>query len=170
MRYTVDFKNKGFKSNTRGSFTQGSFTTLKELFVKLSESISFNIEISKSLLIYDLRFQSLTQIYRDSEYPRLHKAAEAGAAPIALEIHNFVDRILDQIYQDAQGRWIILSFFTPKICILLAIKQQIYPVIFITNAGKFPASDLETRACSLQAAIKFSRRWNLAGIVFASEV
>jgi glycerophosphodiester phosphodiesterase len=49
MRYTVDVKNKGFKPNTRGSFIQGPFTTLKELLVKLPDSINFNVEISMSL-------------------------------------------------------------------------------------------------------------------------
>ncbi|KAJ6023681.1 hypothetical protein N7540_004478 [Penicillium herquei] len=101
---------------------------------------------------------------------RLHEAAEAGVAPVALEINDFVDRILDQIFHHARGRKIILSSFTPEICILLAIKQQSYPVMFITNAGKLPASDLERRACSLQAAVKFSKRWKLAGIVFASDI
>jgi glycerophosphodiester phosphodiesterase len=58
----------------------------------------------------------------------------------------------------------------PEVCILLSSKQQTYPVMFITNFGKLPASDLETRACSLQAAVRFSKRWNLAGIVFASDI
>ncbi|KAJ5973681.1 hypothetical protein N7481_010891 [Penicillium waksmanii] len=117
MRYTVDFKNKGFKPNTRGSFIHSSFTTLKELLVKLPESINFNMEI---------------------RHPRLHEAAKAGVAPVGLEINDFVGRILDQIFHDARGRKIILSSFTPDICILLAIKQQSYPVMFITNAGKLP--------------------------------
>ena len=42
--------------------------------------------------------------------------------------------------------------------------------MFITNAGKLPASDMEMRACSVQAAVRFSKRWNLAGIVFASDI
>jgi glycerophosphodiester phosphodiesterase len=49
MKYTVDFKNKGFKPNTRGSFIHGPFTNLKELLVNLPEAISFNVEISESL-------------------------------------------------------------------------------------------------------------------------
>ncbi|KAJ5471935.1 hypothetical protein N7539_008504 [Penicillium diatomitis] len=124
MRYTVDVKIKGFKPNTRGSFIQGPFTTLKELLVKLPDSINFNVEI---------------------KYPRFHEAIEAGLAPIGLEINEFVDRILDQIFQNARGRKIILSSFTPEICILLALKQKRYPVMF-------------------------SKRWNLAGIVFASDI
>ncbi|KAJ5472020.1 hypothetical protein N7539_008589 [Penicillium diatomitis] len=149
MRYTFDLKNKGFKPNTRGSFIQGSFATLKELLVKLPDSISFNVEI---------------------KYLRLHEAIEAGLAPVALEINGFVDRILDQIFQNAGGRKVILSSFTPEICILLAIKQRRYPVMFITNAGKLPASDMEMRACSVQAAVRLLKRWNLAGIFFASDI
>ncbi|OKL62494.1 hypothetical protein UA08_02537 [Talaromyces atroroseus] len=149
MKYTVDFKNKGSKPNTRGSFIHGPFTNLKELLVNLPESIGFNVEI---------------------KYPRLHEAIEAGVAPVALEINLFVDRILYQIFNHTGRRKIILSSFTPEICILLATKQQTFPVMFITNAGKPPASDLGARACSVKAAVRFSKRWNLAGIVFASDM
>ncbi|KAJ5108608.1 hypothetical protein N7456_005283 [Penicillium angulare] len=149
MRFTVDFKNKGFKPNTRGDSIHGPFTTLEKLLVELPESISFNAEI---------------------KYPRIHEAVEAGIAPVGLEINEFVDRILDEIFRNARGRKIILSSFTPEICILLTVKQQKYPVMFITNAGKLPANDMETRASSLQAAVRFSKRWDLAGIVFASDI
>ncbi|CAG8887283.1 unnamed protein product [Penicillium egyptiacum] len=148
MKHTVDFMNKGFKPNTRGHSVQDSFTTLEELLTKLPDSISFNIEI---------------------KYPRLHEAVEAGVGPIAIEINTFIDRILAQIFHVSSGRAIILSSFSPEICILLASKQDTYPVLFITNAGKLPMSDMEMRASSLQAAVRFSKRWNLAGIVFASE-
>ncbi|KZN83920.1 Glycerophosphodiester phosphodiesterase [Penicillium chrysogenum] len=148
MKHTVDFRNKGFKPNTRGHSVQDSFTTLEELLTKLPDSISFNIEI---------------------KYPRLHEAVEAGVGPIAIDINTFIDRILAQIFRVGGGRAIILSSFSPEICILLASKQDTYPVLFITNAGKLPMSDMEMRASSLQAAVRFSKRWNLAGIVFASE-
>lgn len=49
MKLTVDVQNKGFKPNTRRHSVQDSFTTLEELLGKLPDSISFNIEISKSL-------------------------------------------------------------------------------------------------------------------------
>ena len=41
--------------------------------------------------------------------------------------------------------------------------------VFITNAGKMPITDMEVRAASVQVAVRFARRWNLAGIVFACE-
>ncbi|KAJ5951076.1 uncharacterized protein N7479_009489 [Penicillium vulpinum] len=148
MKHTVDFKNKGFKPNTRGHFVRDSFTTLEELLTSLPHSISFNIEI---------------------KYPRLHEAVEAGVGPLAIEINTFIDRILAQIFRVSSDRSIILSSFSPEICILLATKQDTYPVLFITNAGKLPLSDMDMRASSLQAAVHFSKRWNLAGVVIASE-
>ncbi|KAK1148458.1 hypothetical protein N8T08_009463 [Aspergillus melleus] len=150
MKYTVDFMNKGFKPNTRGDFIQGSFTTLDELLKELPESIGFNVEV---------------------KYPRLHEAAEAGVGPIAIEINTFVDKILESIFRSKTDthRDIMLSSFTPEVCILLALKQRKYPVMFITNAGKPPMTDMEMRASSLQAAVRFAKHWSLAGIVFASE-
>jgi glycerophosphodiester phosphodiesterase len=90
-------------------------------------------------------------------------------APVALEINTFIDKILDQVFQTNGERRIILSSFSPEVCMLLATKQNIYPVMFITNAGRLPASDMDMRASSLQAAVRFARRWALAGIIFASE-
>ncbi|CAG8018542.1 unnamed protein product [Penicillium salamii] len=148
MKYTVDFMKKGMKPNTRGHCVQGPFTTLEQLLVELPESISFNIEI---------------------KYPRLHEAVEAGVAPISIEINTFIDEILAHISRAQSGRRIMLSSFSPEVCILLAIKQNTYPVLFITNAGKLPMSDMEIRASSLQAAVRFAKRWDLAGIVFSSE-
>ncbi|OQE74625.1 hypothetical protein PENNAL_c0076G05257, partial [Penicillium nalgiovense] len=131
MKHTVDLKNKGYKPNTRGHSVQDSFTTLEELLTKLPDSISFNIEI---------------------KYPRIHEAVEAGVGPIATEINTFIDRILAQIFRISSERAIVLSSFSSEICILLASKQDTYPVLFITNPGKLPMSDMEMRASSLQAA------------------
>ncbi|BAE65306.1 unnamed protein product [Aspergillus oryzae RIB40] len=41
--------------------------------------------------------------------------------------------------------------------------------MFITNAGKPPVTDREMRAASIQSAVRFAKRWNLSGLVFASE-
>lgn len=77
--------------------------------------------------------------------------------------------MLNELHRYGGERKIILSSFTPEICILLAVKQKAYPVFFITNAGKVPISDMEVRATSLQVAVQFALRWNLAGVVFACE-
>lgn len=47
MKHTRDYKQKGFKGNSRGDFIQEQFTTLEEMFKKLPEHIGFNIEMSQ---------------------------------------------------------------------------------------------------------------------------
>ncbi|KAK1237387.1 hypothetical protein MKX08_003012 [Trichoderma sp. CBMAI-0020] len=148
LRYTVDFQSKGFKPNTRGDFIQGSLATLDELLVDLPEEIGFNIEM---------------------KYPRPHEAVDAGVAPVTIDINTFVDVALDKIQRLAGKRPMILSSFTPEVCILLSVKQKTYPVMFITNAGKVPMADKELRVASLQVGVQFARLWNLAGVVFACE-
>ncbi|KAE8163085.1 hypothetical protein BDV40DRAFT_299798 [Aspergillus tamarii] len=133
MKYTVDFIRTGFKPNTRGDFIQDSFTIPEELLEELPDSISFNIEI---------------------KYTRLHEAIDAGVAPVAIEINTFIDKALDKHFSCGnKKRTIILFSFIPDICKLLAIKQQMYPVVFTTNAGKPPVTDREMKAASIQSAV-----------------
>ncbi|POR31633.1 Glycerophosphodiester phosphodiesterase GDE1 [Tolypocladium paradoxum] len=148
MKHTVDFKAKGFKPNTRGDVIQDSLATLEEMLVGLPEEIGFDIE---------------------AKYPRLHEAVGAGVATVGIDMNSFVDAILAKLERLGGKRRIMLTSFTPEICILLSLKQRTYPVMFITNAGKLPATDLEVRAASLQVAVHFAKRWKLAGVVFACE-
>lgn len=90
-------------------------------------------------------------------------------APVTIDINTFVDTALEKIERLAGQRKIILSSFTPEMCILLSLKQKAYPVMFITNAGKVPMADRELRAASLQMGMQFCRYWSLAGIVLACE-
>ncbi|PVH90956.1 Glycerophosphoryl diester phosphodiesterase, partial [Periconia macrospinosa] len=148
MKHTVDYLKKSFKPNTRGDFVQDTFATLEDVLRNVPEDIGFDMEI---------------------KYPRIHEALEAGIAPVSIDINMFVDTILDVIARFGGGRNIILSSFTPEICILLALKQKSYPVLFITNAGKRPLSDREKRAGSLQVAVRFAKQWGLAGLVAAAD-
>lgn len=164
MKHTVDYLTKGFKPNTRGDFVQDTFATLEDVLCNVPEDIGFDMEISKSRPPVGTRSTLMFL-----EYPRIHEALEAGIAPVSIDINIFVDTILDVIARFGGGRNIILSSFTPEICILLAIKQKSYPVLFITNAGKRPLSDKEKRAGSLQVAVRFAKQWGLAGIVVAAD-
>ncbi|KJK93321.1 hypothetical protein H633G_02857 [Metarhizium anisopliae BRIP 53284] len=148
LEYTVHFQAQRFKPNSRGDVVQDSLTILEELLVKLPAEIGFNIEI---------------------KYPRLHEAAEAGVAPVAINMNDFIDVALTTVRKFGGKRQIGLSSFTPEVCILLSFKQSAYPVMFITNAGKVPMQDQELRAASLQTAVHLARLWNLSGIVFACE-
>ncbi|TGJ87997.1 hypothetical protein E0Z10_g739 [Xylaria hypoxylon] len=148
LKHTVDFVEKGMKSNTRGDFIQQPLATLKDLFDKVPKTVGFNVEI---------------------KYPRFHETVGAGVAPVALELNLHVDTILEHVRLYGGDRPIILSSFTPEVCILLSLKQRAYPVLFITNAGKLPMIDVEKRAANMHIAVKFAKLWNLTGIVFASE-
>lgn len=88
---------------------------------------------------------------------------------MSIDINIFVDKILNGLARNGGSRNIILSSFTPEICILLAVKQKSYPVLFISNAGKRPLVDKEKRAGSLQVAVRFAKQWGLAGIVVAAD-
>lgn len=146
MKHTRDFKEKGFKGNSRGNFIQAPFTTLEEMFKKLPESIGFNIEM---------------------KYPMLHESEEQEMDTYAVELNSFVDTVLTKVYDLGKARNIIFSSFNPDICLLLSFKQPSIPILFLTDAGTCPVGDI--RASSLQEAIRFASRWNLLGVVSAAE-
>ena len=165
MKHTRDFKIKGFKGNSRGDFIQAPFTTLEEMFRKLPQSIGFNIEMSKPHFLYErltwLMYIDLT------EYPMLFESEEHEMDTYAVELNSFVDSVLTKVYDLGKSRNIIFSSFNPDICLLLSFKQPSIPVLFLTDAGTCAVGDI--RASSLQEAIRFASRWNLLGIVSASQ-
>ena len=146
MRHTKDFKEKGYKANSRGNFIQAPFTTLEEMLIKLPEDVGFNIEM---------------------KYPMLHESEEQEMDAYAVELNSFVDTVLNKVYDLSKKRKIIFSSFNPDICLLLSFKQPSIPILFLTDAGTSPVGDV--RASSLQEAIRFASRWNLLGVVSAAE-
>jgi glycerophosphodiester phosphodiesterase len=146
MKHTRDFKEKGFKANSRGNFIQAPFATLEDLFRKLPEHIGFNIEM---------------------KYPMLHESEEQEMDTYAVELNSFCDTVLSKVYDLAGERHIIFSSFNPDICLCLSYKQPSIPILFLTDAGCSPVGDV--RASSLQEAIRFASRWKLLGIVSAAE-
>lgn len=146
MKYTRDFKKKGFKGNNRGFSIQSSFTTLEKMFDELPESVGFNIEM---------------------KYPMLHESEEEEMDQYAVELNSFVDTVLQKVYDKMEKRNVIFSSFNPDVCLMLSFKQPSIPVLFLTDAGTSPVGDV--RAASLQEAIRFASRWNLLGVVSAAE-
>lgn len=146
MKYTRDFKQKGYKGNSRGNFIQAPFATLEDLFRQVPQNVGFNIEI---------------------KYPMLHESEEHEMETTAVEINQFCDTVLSMVYEMAGDRHILFSSFNPDICLCLSIKQPSFPVMFLTDAGTNEVADV--RASSLQEAIRFASRWDLLGIVSAAE-
>lgn len=146
MKHTKDFKEKGYKANSRGKFIQAPFATLEDLFRRLPEGIGFNIEM---------------------KYPMLHESEEHEMDTYAVELNSFCDTVLSKVYDLAGERHIIFSSFSPDICLCLSYKQPSIPILFLSDAGCCPVGDI--RASSLQEAIRFASRWNLLGIVAAAD-
>jgi len=146
MKHTRDFKEKGFKANSRGNFIQAPFATLEDLFRELPESVGFNIEM---------------------KYPMLHESEEHEMDTYAVELNSFCDTVLTKVYDLVGDRHVIFSSFNPDICLCLSFKQPSIPILFLTDAGSCPVGDI--RATSLQEAIRFASRWNLLGIVSYAE-
>jgi len=88
MKHTRDFKEKGYKANSRGHFIQAPFTTLEEMFVKLPENVGFNIEM---------------------KYPMLHESEEHEMDTYAVEMNSFVDTVLTKVYDLGKKRKIIIE-------------------------------------------------------------
>ncbi|KAK0364214.1 Glycerophosphocholine phosphodiesterase [Friedmanniomyces endolithicus] len=147
MKHTRDFKKKGFKANLRGEFIQSRFTTLEEMFRRLPQDISFNIEM---------------------KYPMLFESLDEDMDTYAIELNSFVDTVLKMVYDLSGKRNLIFSSFHPDICLLLSFKQPNFPILFLTDAGTGSAPVGDIRASSLQEAIRFASRWNLLGIVSAA--
>lgn len=146
MRFTRDFKRQGYKGNVRGLHIQSKFATLEELFKTLPSGLGFNIEF---------------------KYPMLDEAEAEEMDGSVVEINRFVDTILKVIFDNKKERDIIISSFNPDVCILLSLKQPSIPVLFLTEGGTAPMMDI--RASSLQEAVRFSKRFNLLGIVSAAQ-
>ncbi|KAL8803823.1 MAG: hypothetical protein Q9182_002955 [Xanthomendoza sp. 2 TL-2023] len=147
MRYTEEGLRNEVKGNLRGFSIHEPATKLEELLTRLPETIAFNLEM---------------------KYPMLWEAEDRNMDYFALELNLFVDTVLNMIYRLGGNRSITFSSFSPEICILLALKQQAYPILFISKAGSVPTGDV--RAGSLQQAIHFAKAWGLAGIVMLSDV
>ena len=97
----------------------------------------------------------------------LWEAEDRNMAPFSVEANTFVDRVLARVYALAGTRSIGFSSFSPEMCILLAIKQHDYPILFLSKAGSILVGDV--RSGGVQQSIQFAKRWGLAGIVMLSE-
>ncbi|KAJ5381153.1 uncharacterized protein N7496_003581 [Penicillium cataractarum] len=149
LKQTFEFKQKGFKGNLRGDFIQQSFLTLNDLLSQTPDSVALNIEI---------------------KYPMLFEAADDWKSDIfVIEVNLFVDTILSTIlsHPSCRRRPILFSSFSPEVCILVSLKQNVFPILFLNDSGNWPTGDV--RASSLQEAIHFASSWGLDGIVMASE-
>ncbi|KAL8744154.1 MAG: hypothetical protein Q9190_003571 [Brigantiaea leucoxantha] len=146
MKYTESAMAGDHKGNLRGETIQGVFPTLENMFTDLPETTTFNVEM---------------------KYPMLWEAEDRNMDHFAPEINAYVDIVLSTINRLAGKRSITFSSFSPEVCILLALKQWDYPILFLSKADSVPVGDV--RYSRLQQLIRFAKAWNLAGIVILSD-
>uniref|UniRef100_A0A0B7K4J9 GP-PDE domain-containing protein n=1 Tax=Bionectria ochroleuca TaxID=29856 RepID=A0A0B7K4J9_BIOOC len=161
MKNTLNYP--GYKPNLRHHSIHEPFITLEELFCRLPEDIPLDIELS--MFVHSWQMNKLLK--RILEYPMLYEAADFQMDNYATEINVFLDTILSVTYARAGNRRIIFTSFSPEICMVLAVKQQLYPILFLNDSSNWPTGDM--RATSLQTAMRLAHRFGLRGVAMPSE-
>jgi glycerophosphoryl diester phosphodiesterase len=87
--------------------------------------------------------------------------------PFFIEANFFIDTTLLCLSKHISTRAVLLSSFSPEICIMLARKQSRWRFVFCTGSGNLQPTDV--RATNLQEAVSFAKKWELDGVVLASE-
>ena len=113
------------------------YPTLKEVFRHVPDSVGFNLEMK----------------FGESKSRLRHKT----------DRNTYVNRILQVVNDHAKSRKVVFSSFDPDVCYLASMKQSKYPVMFLTETGKYNMDDY--RRDSLKAAIWWCKSNNFAGIV-----
>lgn len=119
------------------------FPTLKHVLEAVDPRIGVNIEIKCPMQLHDGTWEL------DHRF----------------ELNTYVDIILRDILENAGDRYIILSCFDPDICTMVRLKQNKYPLLFLTQGqtDKYPPY-LDTRTASIPMATYFALSAGLLGI------
>lgn len=79
--------------------------------------------------------------------------------------NKYVDTILRCVFQNAKSRRIVFSSFDPDTCVLLRLKQNKYPVLFLTSGESLLPNDYsDPRASKASMSINFVNFADLLGI------
>jgi len=129
------------------------FPTLREMFNNLDEKLGFNLEI---------------------KYPQdLEDASnEADSCIKWLDRNEYTDVILNELFNQCKidKRCVILTTFDPFLCSMLRIKQNRFPVLFLTNGLTkkwVPYLDFRTKNTKISAI--YAKAENFHGVVVHSE-
>ncbi|CAH0485581.1 unnamed protein product [Peronospora farinosa] len=117
------------------------FPRLEDLLVHVPVEVGLNIEIK----------------YPDKLLrPAMHSMS-------CFAINDYIDRVLQCVFDYAGSRRIFFSCFNMSVCVALRAKQAKYPVLFLTYGSMAPNA-MDARM-TLQFAINFTKMENLQGIV-----
>lgn len=133
--------------------SKSMFPTLKEMCEQLDTNLGFNVEIKYPQDIEDIS---------KNEVGRLIKW---------LNRNEYADVIIKELYQwVSSSRCVILSTFDPLLCSMLRLKQNKFPVLFLTNGVTekwVPYKDF--RCKNTKISINYAKSEGLHGIVAHTE-
>lgn len=124
------------------------FPQLADALDIIDHHVGFNIEIKWSMQLYD----------GSMELDR------------AIDRNLYLDCILDVVLAKAGNRKIVFSCFDPDICTMLRFKQNIYPIMFLTQGvtEKYPQY-FDPRCNTIEVAVCNAVAFELLGIVAHTE-
>lgn len=119
------------------------FPTLAEVLDKVDPTCGMNIEI---------------------KWPQMLESGKMEARRYR-EINDFVDRIIAVVKQHANGRNLVLESFDADLVVMLRLKQDTFPVIFLSQGltDRYERY-MDIRARFVQNGIYFAQAFNLAGV------
>lgn len=124
------------------------FPTLKQVLEVIQPDVGYNVEIKWGEELDDGKFEVDDQI----------------------DVNLYMDRILNVIYKYAGNRRIIFSCFSADVCSILRLKQNKYPVMFLTQAVTARYQSYKDPRClTVKAGVQFSLCMELLGLSIHTE-
>uniref|UniRef100_A0A0A9Y8A0 Glycerophosphocholine phosphodiesterase GPCPD1 n=1 Tax=Lygus hesperus TaxID=30085 RepID=A0A0A9Y8A0_LYGHE len=119
------------------------FPTLQQALEILDPSVGFNIEIKWTMQL------------KDGTYELYHP----------FDLNLYLDTVLEVVLRFAGERNIVFSCFHPDICSMIRLKQNKYPVMFLTQGitDKYPAYH-DPRCLNVPIAVHFAVNMDILGI------
>ncbi|KAL1123856.1 hypothetical protein AAG570_001626 [Ranatra chinensis] len=119
------------------------FPTLQQALEILDSSVGFNIEIKWTMQL------------KDGTYEFYHP----------FDLNLYLDTVLEVVLQYGGSRNIVFSCFHPDICSMIRLKQNKYPVMFLTQGitDKYPAYH-DPRCQNVPMAVHFALNMGILGI------
>ncbi|XP_059171983.1 glycerophosphocholine phosphodiesterase GPCPD1-like [Physella acuta] len=125
------------------------FPTLEKVLKVVDENTGFDIEIKYPQL-------DINEVWEMENY---------------FDVNENLDHILQVVFAHAGSRKIVFSSFDPDTCILLQLKQNKYPVLFLHQGQtKIYTPYKDYRAYSFKNGIGFAVSENFLGLALHSEV
>ncbi|CAB3361909.1 Hypothetical predicted protein [Cloeon dipterum] len=119
------------------------FPTLQSALEKLNEHVGFNIEIKWTMQL------------KDGTYELYHP----------FDLNLYLDVVLETVLKHGGHRKIIFSCFHPDICTMIRLKQNKYPVMFLTQGAtnKYPPYN-DPRCHDIHGAMYFTKAAGILGV------